>query len=318
MEKTKVVWLVGAGEMASDYIRVLMSLDVQIIVIGRGGLSASSFFETHGIKPHVGGIDAFLATRPAFPDAVIVAVGVEALAKTTKSILQYGVRRILLEKPGALYYQDIYELSVLAKKASADVFIAYNRRMYASTLHAQRLIAEDKGVISMNFEFTEWSHVISPLHKAPGVKESWVLGNSTHVIDLAFYLGGRPVEMHSLISGSLDWHPTSAVFAGAGRTDSGVLFSYNANWMSPGRWGVEFLTANYRLILRPLEQLQIVRKGSVVVESVEIDDHLDKVFKPGLYEQTFRFLSEEVDGLCTLDSHIEHWSYYARIANYEI
>lgn len=304
--------------MASDYFKVLKSLDAKTVVIGRGASSANYFAATHGATVHLGGIGTFLETCPTLPDVAIIAVGEEALAETAKSLIQYGVSRILLEKPGAFRFQDINKLLALARKSLAEVFIAYNRRMYASTLHAQRLIAEDNGVISMNFEFTEWSHVIGPLRKTLGVKESWLLCNSTHVIDLAFYLGGAPVEMHSLTSGSLDWHPTSAVFAGAGRTDRGALFSYNANWMSPGRWGVEILTANYRFILRPLEVLQVVRKGSVVVEGVEIDDRLDKAFKPGLHEQTSRFLSGAVDGLCTLESHVAKWPYYARIANYEI
>ena len=51
------------------------------------------------------------------------------------------------------------------------------------------MIAEDGGVTSFHFEFTEWSHQIQHLQKAPGVMDHWVLGNSSHVLDLAFHLG---------------------------------------------------------------------------------------------------------------------------------
>ena len=136
------------------------------------------------------------------------------------------------------------------------------------------------------------------------------------MVDLAFYLAGMPERLTVYTRGSLPWHPAASVFAGAGITEKGVLFSYQANWGAPGRWGVEALTANYRLIFRPMESLQVMRKGSVRVEQVEIDDSLDKTFKPGLYEQVKRFIDGEVTGLCTLSEQVDHWTHYCKIAGY--
>jgi hypothetical protein len=116
----------------------------------------------------------------------------------------------------------------------------------------------------------------------------------------------------------LPWHSTASIFAGAGVTDKGVLFSYQANWGAPGRWGVEVLTANYRLIFRPMESLQMMRKGSVKIESVEIDESLDKTFKPGLHEQVRRFIDGHTEGFCTLAAQVEHWDYYCRMAGYAL
>lgn len=317
MSSTTAAWLVGAGSMAVDYAKVLKALDVSTLVIGRGDSSALAFSERAGFAVQRGGLDTFLARAPRLPEAAIVAVGVEGLAEITQRLLDYGVRRILVEKPGALRHQELREVAAKAEARSAEVLIAYNRRMYASTLHAQRLIAEDGGMQSMHFEFTEWGHVVEGLQKADGVKSAWLLGNSTHVIDLAFYLGGTPVDMHCYTSGTLNWHPSSAVFAGAGLTDCGVLFSYQANWGAPGRWSVEVLSANYRLIFRPMESLQIVKKGSVAVESVALNDQRDKEFKPGLYEQVTRFLWGGARGLCTVEEQLAHWPLYKRIAGYE-
>lgn len=310
------VWLVGAGGMALDYLKVLRALDCQITVIGRGEESARRF-EAQGGHPVVsGGLEAFLASRPVVPDVAIVAVGVEALAPTAARLLQAGVRRILLEKPGALNRTEIEALEADASARGAEVVIAYNRRFYAATLAAQRMIEEDGGVQSLNFEFTEWGHVIEGLTKAPGVKEAWLLGNSTHVIDLALYLGGEPVEMQAYTAGALSWHPNSAVFAGAGRTVDGALFSYQANWGAPGRWGVELVTSQRRLIFRPMETLQVMRRGSVAIEPAPIDDALDKAFKPGLHEQTRRFLEGRTQGMCSLANQVRHWPLYERIAAY--
>lgn len=310
------VWLVGAGGMALDYLKVLRALDCRIIVIGRGEESARRF-EAQGSHPVVsGGLETFLASRPIVADTAIVAVGVEALASTTMSLLQAGVRRILLEKPGALNRTEIEALQAEARTRCAEVVIAYNRRFFAATLAAQRMIEEDGGVQSLNFEFTEWGHVIEGLTKARGVKEAWLLGNSTHVIDLAFCLGGEPCELHAFTAGALSWHPSSAVFAGAGRTVSGALFSYQANWGAPGRWGVEILTSQRRLIFRPMETLQVMRRGSVAIEPVPIDVALDQAFKPGLHEQTCRFLAGRTQGMCSLAEQVRQWPLYERIAGY--
>ena len=76
--------------------------------------------------------------------------------------------------------------------------------------------------------------------------EEWFLQNSSHVIDLAFFIGGHPTDLKSFVSAGASWHPSGTVFSGAGVTSSNALFSYNANWDSAGRWWVEFLTKENR------------------------------------------------------------------------
>ncbi len=55
-----------------------------------------------------------------------------------------------------------------------------------------------------------------------------------------------------------------------------------------------------------MEQLQIQDKGSVKVYPVEIDDHLDKNFKPGFYHETKAFLEGDTSRLCSLEQQVEH------------
>jgi len=191
----KKIWLIGAGGMAQNYIKVLKSLEKEIVVIGRGEDTAKQCEETTGYKVKVGGLEKFLATKPELCSHVIIAVGVEKLYETAKQLLDYGVKNIFVEKPGALENKQFKELNNLTKEKNANVIIGYNRRFYASVLKAQEIIKQDGGVTSFNFEFTEWAHKIEPLIKGKGVKERWFLGNSTHVVDLAFYLGGKPKEI---------------------------------------------------------------------------------------------------------------------------
>lgn len=305
--------LVGCGYMGAQYAPVFQALGVDFCVVGRGQPSAEAFFNQTGVHPVTGGLESFIKTHPIPPREAIVAVSLEALYSVTKALIQYGVKRILVEKPGAIHYAEIEELSRMADQRGAQVYIAYNRRFYASVIEAKKRIAEDGGVSSFRFEFTEWSHKISQLNKPPVQFRNWFLGNSTHVIDLAFYLGGVPAAMNCFTAGSLDWYPIASSFAGAGLTEEGVPFSYHADWESAGRWSVEILTKKRKLILCPLEELKVQQRGSLTVETVEINDTLDTNYKPGLYRQTEAFLSGSPSPLLPLREHAALCGFYRQI-----
>jgi predicted dehydrogenase len=310
------LWLIGAGAIAKDYAKVLQNLAQDFKVIGRSSPSARHFELATGQAVMPNGVSQALMVLDA-PEQAIVAVGVEQLSAVVMELIQAGTRRILLEKPGGLNTAQIGEISTYATKHGAEVLIAYNRRFYASTTLARQLINQDGGATSCIFEFTEWSHVIEPLEKPQGVKNAWFLANSTHVVDLAFHLCGFPKELQAMQGGTLDWHPSSARFCGSGITQHGTLFSYHADWEAPGRWGVEVLTRKRRLILRPMEQLQIVSLGSVTVESLEIDDRRDKEFKPGLHGQVKSFLARDDRFFCTIVEQFQHCAIYDRMAGYD-
>jgi predicted dehydrogenase len=314
---SKNILLVGSGGMAADYVKVLSALELKFTIVGRGEQSAKTCSEATGCEVITGGLAPYLAKNPAIPSHAIVAVGVEKLYETTLQLLAYGVKKILVEKPAGLNMQEMMAMKQKAHECSAAIYVAYNRRFYSSVLKAQEIVAEDGGVTSFNFEFTEWAHQIEKLTKAPGVKARWFLANSTHVVDLAFYLGGSPEQMSTYTSGGLDWHPAGSVYAGAGLSQGGALFSYQANWESAGRWGVELLSKSHRLILRPMEKLQIQKRGSVAIEFVACDDQLDLDFKPGLFLQTQNFTNNLAEGLCTIENQVSMMDHYCRIASYD-
>ena len=310
----KKLWLVGAGPMAVDYSKVLDALDVSYEVIGRGEDSADRFFQATGHKVKPGGLNKWLDSDDIKkPDAAIVAVGVEKLAETTNALLDYDFKDILVEKPAGLNFYEIASVANKTKESGANVFVAYNRRFYASVIKAKEIIVADGGVTSFNFEFTEWSHEIEKLEKAPGVKENWFLANSSHVVDLAFYLGGKPKDISTYTAGGLNWHPSASIFAGAGVSEKDALFSYKANWESGGRWGVEVLTRKQKLILCPLEKLQIQRRGSVNVDRFDnLDYSIDEDYKPGLYKSVASFLSGSED-LHSIGEQVQYLEYFAKI-----
>lgn len=312
----KDVLLVGAGYMAREYAKVLQGLKNSFVVVGRGEESARKFEQGTGESVVQGGLSAFIAGQTAIPSHAIVAVGIKELYKNAMTLLQAGVKHILLEKPGSLRLEEFQKLADEVKKKNAEVSIAYNRRFYASTQTAKRYIEEDGGVASFNFEFTEWLHVFEEKGRLQDILSDLFLANSSHVADLAFFLGGQPAEISCYRKESSRWKGIYTSFAGAGKTKIGSMFNYQANWEAPGRWAVEILTNTRRLVFRPLEKLQIQQMKSVKVDFAEIDYTLDERYKPGLYLETQAFLNHTsmAKDLCSLDEQLNILPVYQRMA----
>jgi hypothetical protein len=309
------IWLVGAGLMAQGYAKVLSEIGKPFDVIGRGENSAKIFEQMTKHTVRTGGLKNALNSSTA-PRQAIIAVGVEQLASTATELILAGTKRILIEKPGGIDFEEINSLNIVAEKYNATVLLAYNRRFYRSVAMAKEYIINDGGVLSAQFEFTEWSHEIEKLSKGKGVLERWLLGNSSHVIDLVFHLIGKPSDWSFWHSGSLLWHPDSARFSGAGVSEKNILFSYLSDWQSPGRWGIELNTAKHKLIFRPMEKLHITQIGSVAVEEVDLECELDMKFKPGLYNQTASFLNSNDQLFCSIKEQVENVKIYSEIAGY--
>lgn len=308
------ILLVGTGRMAKEYAKVLQAMNIPFVVIGRSEQSCKKFKEMTGIQAISGGVEKFLIQNKGFTYA-IVAVSVNQLASVTILLLKHGVRHILVEKPGGLL-NELKNICDQTKKYNGKVFIAYNRRFYSSVRKAKELINQDGGLTSLTFFFTERSYLIEKANQPEEVKEQWLLANSSHVIDLAFYLGGKPTLLQSFARGSLSWHPKASVFVGAGMTEENILFSYHADWASSGNWGVHLYTKNYRLILEPLEQLKIQEKGATEIKTIPLDDEFDQKFKPGLYLQVQSFLTSSYKDLKDVFQHEEEVrSIYQPIVN---
>jgi predicted dehydrogenase len=301
--------------MAQQYAPILLDLKLEFDVVCQSPISATNFEEKTNHPCFSGGLENHLSETASHYKKAIVTTGVEALLQSTITLIKAGVKDILVEKPGGMNEEEINLLAHISAEHNANVFIAYNRRFYASVLKAKELIQQDGGILSGNFEFTEWAHTIEPLLKAPGVKENWFLANSTHVVDLGFHLMGKPQEMASFAAGELNWHKP-AIFSGAGKTKNNVLFSYRANWLSPGRWGVEVLTAKRKLIFQPMEKLFEQLHGSVAVNEVSIDDAIDLKFKHGLWLQTSHFMNENYAELKSIKEQKEDLSIFTKMLNH--
>ena len=305
-----MILLVGTGYMGKEYAKVLKDLGESFIAVGRSPQSAETFTRGTGVPAVSGGLlEWLLRNKP--PKRAIVAVTEDELGTATRGLLNAGCMSVLVEKPGGLDEKDVRAVAALAKKKKASVFVGYNRRFYASVIAAREIIKKE-GISSFNFDFTERSYVVEKLPQSAAIKKEWFLQNSSHVIDMAFYLGGWPKKMHCLGKEKLKWHPANVIYAGAGITNKGALFSYHANWKSAGRWSVEVMTSQSKLIFRPLEKLQIQKYGSMAVEDIPLDEALDQKYKPGLYLQVQAFLGNKKN-LATIAEQVSRLTHYKKI-----
>lgn len=307
------ILLVGTGYMAIEYAKIFKHLGYDLVVVGRGLDSAQKFKDVTGLTAFTGGIEDWLKNNKKYFSKAVVAVTVTELKNATISLIKSGFQSILVEKPCGVNAAEIYQVAAESKSRNAKIYVAYNRRFYASTQKAKEIIDEDGGVLSFNFEFTEWSHIVGSQKIAKEILDQWFLANSSHVVDMAFFLGGKAQKISTYCAGSLPWHPSASIFAGAGVAENGALFSYQSNWEAPGRWGVEVLTRKHRLIFRPLEELHIQEIGSVAINKIELDNHLDKKFKPGLYKQVEQFLQGNSINFLMIEGQANNLSLYKKI-----
>lgn len=310
MANATPIYLIGSGPMARAYGKVLKAQKRDVTVIGRGEASAKAFEDEIGIAVTRGGLSAFLAGNTVGEGAAIIALPVPNLAEAAHQLMAAGVRRILAEKPAGLNPAETAALAKDAAAKQAEIYVAYNRRFYASVRLAKHMIAEDGGATSFRFEISEYAHAIAKnKNMDPRVLANWFYANTSHVTDMAFFMGGFPASLNCMAAGTMEWHPDAARFAGYGVSDKGAMFSYHGDWESAPRWMVEIYTRRHAFMFSPLEALKTRAIDGFAITEHALPDDLDAQFKPGIYRQTTAFLDGTDGGdLLPIAEHAEHMS----------
>lgn len=302
----KSVLIIGSGNIANEYAIALSKLKIKnITILGNTEEGLQKFRQFVNFKLIHGGYENNLSSIGK-KDLVIVATPIPILTKTTKLAIENGQTRILIEKPGSVFKDDLIYLESLIKKQK--VRIAYNRLFYPS-FHKLKLLAEkDGGITSCKFDFTEWIHTIPFGRYKEEVYKRWGISNSLHVISMAFELIGMPKKISTYQNGKLEWHPSGSVFVGSGISENNIPFSYHANWNGGGRWGIEIVTKEnvYRLI--PLEKLYVLSKGSTEWKEILVESAFPEV-KDGIAEEIAVMLNDDFEsktGMISLQKAIEY------------
>lgn len=313
------ILIVGSGYMTREYLRVVDYLACNVIVVGRGKDKVNNLKEEFENPLFIsGGIENYITEGHEIPEFAINTVSIGQLKETSLKLIKSGIKYLLIEKPGALFLDDLKEVFDVAQNYNVKVWIAYNRRFYSSVKTLKEEIISDGGVSSVHFEFTEWIHTIDSEMYDKQALNKWIVANSSHVIDTVFSIIGLPKTLSAIVQGQnvIEWHPSGNVFTGSGISINNIPFTYHSNWESAGRWSIEVITKNRRFYLKPMEKLQVQLKGSIQINEFVIDDQIDIRFKPGLFLQTKAFLELETDKLVSIEEQIKMMPFYDMIGGY--
>lgn len=303
--------LVGPGSMGAEYARTLLHLGFspdRIDVVGRDAERTRAFADRFGgMRPIAGGFQALAASSSLAPsplalspliETAIIATPPADLAAAARAVMNVGVRRILLEKPGALSSADMRALVHEAERRDVQIFLSYNRRFFPSVARVREIIAEDGGPLAVSFDFSELECRIvnDPVTLSWGTAAMarWGLVNSSHVIDLFVHLAGMPTNWTHGRRGALPWHPTGSTFWGSGVTDRDIPFAYMSVWNGAGRWGVEVTTPRRKIVLRPLEAPTMQKNDGFALLPIDIANEPEGL-KPGFLGMVQAFLGESAD-----------------------
>jgi len=288
--KNKSVAIIGSGFMANHYSLALAKIGIHDVeIIGRTKKSVGLISEKYNFKSihqdYTNGIK-LLSEK----DLVIVTTPIQDIISATKLAMKYGQKNILIEKPGSLYSNELLKLNKIKK--SQKIFVGYNRLFYPNLQKLFQLVKKEGGINSCNFTFTEWIDRIDFKKYPKSVYSRWGIANSLHVISMAFRLIGMPKKITCLRSGKLPWHKTGSVFVGCGISKHNIPFSYNADWSSSGRWGIEVTTKKNAYRLVPLEKLYRCPRNSTTWSPVTFTKKYPEV-KEGISEQILAMLTQK-------------------------
>ncbi len=285
--------VIGYGPMGKLHVDALRALGVlRIRVCSRPGPSMDALRDAPDIEPVAEDVDALSMT--AEPDELaILALPIALLARATERMIERGFRRIIVEKPAALRADAIERLAERCDRAGVEAWCGYNRTAYPAVIELAARAADEGGITSCAYDFTEMVKPDWPRRFDAETLARWAIANSLHPISLAHALIGQPAQWHAHRRGWIEWHPTGSVFVGSGLSEQGIPFSYHANWGSKGRWLVECHTPQSAYRLCPIERLWRKTAATGEWEEVSVATVAPSV-KAGLLEQAAAALMPEL------------------------
>lgn len=294
MKKIKVAFI-GAGPTTQAHIQAFKDIaEVELCgIYNRTIEKAQVLAQEFGIHYCADSIDALYQISK--PDLVVVCVYEPAKREIMLKCIPHQIP-ILAEKPIGLDYNEAVEIHALAKQHQCPLWVALNRRCYASTREALGLLNEHHQERRM-IEVCDQQdlNLARKLGHSEHVLQHWMYANSIHLMDYFTTFARGTLEKITILS---PWHPASPGFVAAHLLfNSGDMGLYKAYWNGPGPWSCTVATQSLFLELKPLEQLRYQMAGSRAWHTPEPSD-VDKQFKPG-----FRLQAQQAVYACLQKQH---------------
>lgn len=288
----KSVLIIGGSEISRQYALAIQKFGItDLTIISKTGSHLSKFCNENKISLLTGGFENQLP-KIEKKDLVIVAPPIPLTMKAAKMAIEHNQDNILIEKPGSVYKEELESFSKELK--GQTVRVGYNRLVYPNLHKLLQLVEQEGGITSCRFTFTELLSRIDFKKDVFEVYQRWGISNSLHVILMAFELIGMPKELSCFQKGTLEWHKSGSTFVGAGISNKDIPFSYNADWGSGGRWGLEVNTRKNSYQLIPLEEIYECPKDTFEWKKVDFEKAFPDI-KQGIAEEVAIMLQNQVE-----------------------
>ena len=286
LKKNKIA-IIGAGEMANEYLKVLSkNKNVEVVGIYNRTLSKSlKLKKKFKIKNVFEKIDEMY--RVSKPEGVIVAISPDKLKQKKEEIFQQNLK-YLVEKPIGLNLKESSEIYKFARKNKIEIHIALNRRFYASTKYLIKKLRNnisEKRIVEID---DQQDQIINREVFSKEILDNYMYVNSIHLIDYYNLLCRGKLLKIKNVKNWLDRKKN--IFTCYLYYSSGDLGIYRSVWNMPGPWSVKVYLDNGYFKLSPIEKIFFRKNHSRLDKIININYDDDKQFKPGLKLQTGEFL----------------------------
>ena len=300
--------LIGCGNIGIEYVKCLEDIKVPFDIVKKTPFKKDIKNNFRMVRDiYVKDLTSFRFEKKY--QNIILCTPIELLFDHLNYILENckDIENILVEKPGC---QFACQMEEIIKKSNTNIYIGYNRRFYSSVKKILDIIEKDSP-IELNLEINE------PYPEK--INNNYFINQTSHVIDLAFFICGFPRIINTEIKGEgiIQNHLRGSYFEGNGITKKSIPFKYKGRWVeTKKKWKIEIkLKSGKVLILSPLEILKI-KEGDKIIELEK--DSIDINFKPGLYNQIKNFIDGNFSNFLSIETQKNNCiKYYYPMSNYK-
>ena len=275
--------IIGAGEIATKHLEVINKISGFKV----SAISSRSINKAYNLQKKFNINNVFNDTDTMIKDksidAYLVLVSPENNFKIAKKLIQKN-KIFFIEKPPALNFRDMSELSNLCNKFKSKNMVGLNRRYYSIFEKGLKLILNKGDLLGVAIEGHErfWNVIKT---KNNLIKNHWKYVNSIHTVDLLRFFGGKIIKGHYLKNSVTEKNGDQ--FYSIFQFKSKALGSYIANWHSPGGWSVKLFGEGITVEFKPLEEGRSYDKNNRITLIKPSKEDLK--FKPGFFKQMLKF-----------------------------
>ena len=290
---------IGTGPISDFHLPVLKKAGFNISSISsqKNSKNIQKFAQKFNIKNIISDWHELLNIIDSY-DAIMLAVKTDVTFEILNHLIELD-KPILVEKPVSIKSKEIIKL---IQRNNKKVFVAYNRRYYASTAWAKNFI-ESKSNVSATFFIPEIHH-LNFYH------------NSAHIIDLMNYFFK---DLHLDYANNFITDKKLSGLTAIFKTKRGDVINLISNWNAPSNFKIEIIHQYEKMELFPIEKAYFY-KGMRIIEPTTEDPirkyvpklimkskegKMEENFKPGFYKQASVFYNyvkynQYDERMCTL------------------